>query len=105
MCNNIKTCMNTIDGQMHVYKSKVLTDKFLGSFFVVVVVGQTHAAYSVNLLILCKIFPLKFSQTKCPGNLEFTIASSTRSMTVKVVIYKHRLFPPATSQVLLKLVH
>ena len=24
-------------------------------------------------------------------------------MTVKVVIYKHRLFPPATSQVLLKL--
>ena len=62
MYNNIKTCMNTINGQMHVYKSKVLTDKFLGSFFVVVVVvvvvGQTHAAYSVNLLILCKIFPL-----------------------------------------------
>ena len=54
MYNNIKTCMNTINGQMHVYKSKVLTDKFLGSFFVVVVVvGQTHAAYSVNLLILC----------------------------------------------------
>ena len=51
MYNNIKTCMNTINGQMHVYKSKVLTDKFLGSFFVVVVVGQTHAAYSVNLLI------------------------------------------------------
>ena len=48
MYNNIKTCMNTINGQMHVYKSKVLTDKFLGSFFVVVVVGQTHAAYSVN---------------------------------------------------------
>ena len=64
MYNNIKTCMNTINGQMHVYKSKVLTDKFLGSFVVVVVVvvvvvGQTHAAYSVNLLILCKIFPLK----------------------------------------------
>ena len=60
MYNNIKTCMNTINGQMHVYtrKSKVLTDKFLGSFFVVVVVGQTHSAYSVNLLILCKIFPL-----------------------------------------------
>ena len=58
MYNNIKTCMNTINGQMHVYKSKVLTDKFLGFFFVVVVVGQTHAAYSVNLLILCKIFPL-----------------------------------------------
>ena len=60
MYNNIKTCMNTINGQMHVYKSKVLTDKFFGSFFVVVVVGQTHAAYmySVNLLILCKIFPL-----------------------------------------------
>ena len=61
MYNNIKTCMNTINGQMHVYKSKVLTDKFLGSFFfvvVVVVVGQTHAAYSVNLLILSKIFPL-----------------------------------------------
>ena len=61
MYNNNKTCMNTINGQMHVYKSKVLTDKFLGSFFVVVVVvvvGQTHAAYSVNLLILCKIFPL-----------------------------------------------
>ena len=60
MYNNIKTCMNTINGQMHVYKSKVLTDKFLGSFFVVVVVvvGQTHAAYSVNLLILCKIFLL-----------------------------------------------
>ena len=62
MYNNIKTCMNTINGQMHVHKSKVLTDKFLGSFFVVVVVvvfvGQTHAAYSVNLLILCKIFPL-----------------------------------------------
>ena len=60
MYNNIKTCMNTINGQMHVYKSKVLTDKFLGSFFVVVVVvvGQTHAAYSVSLLILCKIFPL-----------------------------------------------
>ena len=65
MYNNIKTCMNTINGQMHVYKSKVLTNKFLGSFFfffffffVVVVVGQTHAAYSVSLLILCKIFPL-----------------------------------------------
>ena len=59
MYNNIKTCINTINGQMHVYKSKVLTDKFLGSFFVVVVVvGQNHAAYSVNLLILCKIFPL-----------------------------------------------
>ena len=55
--------MNTINGQMHVYQSKVLTDKFLGSFVVVVVVvvvvvGQTHAAYSVNLLILCKIFTL-----------------------------------------------
>ena len=47
MYNNIKTCMNTINGQMHVYKSKVLTDKFLGSFFVVVVVGQTHAAYCI----------------------------------------------------------
>ena len=56
MCNNIKTCMNTINGQMHVYKSKVLTDKFLGSFFVVVVVGQTHAAYSVNLLIIAPLW-------------------------------------------------
>ena len=76
MYNNIKTCMNTINGQMHVYKSKVLTDKFLGSFFVVV--GQTHAAYSVNLQILCKIFPLNdiffsFPKPKCPGNLEFTM--------------------------------
>ena len=58
MYNNIKTCLNTINGQMYVYKSKVLTELFLGSFFVVVVVGQTHAAYSVNLLILCKIFHL-----------------------------------------------
>ena len=48
----------TFSLDISIYKSKVLTDKFLGSFFVVVVVGQTHAAYSVNLLILCKIFPL-----------------------------------------------
>ena len=46
----------------NIYKSKVLTDKFLGSFFVVVVVvvvvGQTHAAYSVNLLILCRFLQI-----------------------------------------------